>query len=227
MTELYHTNIHGWARMHTNVQYKDKNTSILTHTQSTMATTALVPSQNLPFISIAKPIWLLSSLGWHLWGRKYFPKHQKQNFPASHGCKVKFPPFHVKSLFVFGNALQHAPDTSLCDINLIKMICPNSVINQAEQKWQVGNNFYGEISKLKYCWGHVIPKHLIWLTSLALLSTRCSFWKQALMYHLAGWSEWWYHEYEMKSQSVIISFFVVFSSRNFQCHESLPFVHCI
>lgn len=39
----------------------------------------------------------------------------------------------------FGKALQHAPDTSLSDINLINMICPSSVINQAKpnDKWEI------------------------------------------------------------------------------------------
>lgn len=48
-------------------------------------------------------------------------------------------PISHEILVCFGNAWQRAPDTSLSDINLIKMICPSSVINQAKQndKWEI------------------------------------------------------------------------------------------
>lgn len=45
----------------------------------------------------------------------------------------------MKPLFVLAMSVLHAPDTSLNDISLIKMICSSSVINQAKQndKWKI------------------------------------------------------------------------------------------
>lgn len=151
------TNIHTFTHA-----YSTKALSCLhTLTQSTMATTASMPLAQQKNNLRGR---LLSSLGRHLRGRKYFLKRQIQTSLIHRHARLILP-LSLEILVCFGNALQHAPDTSLSDINLIKMICGSPVINQARQndKWEI--IFREEISKS--CWGRVPPEHLIWLTSLA------------------------------------------------------------
>lgn len=147
---------------HTHTQYyKDSNTQLLSRTHPAI-TASTVPLQYLPFISKTNLRgWLLSSMGRHLRGRKYFPERQTQNFSDSHACQVYSPPPSREILVCFGNAQHRAPDTFLTDINLIKMICPSSVINQAKQndKWEIILWRKSQNSSPVE-----LPEHLIWLT---------------------------------------------------------------